>query len=99
MNPQYQESLRRSLRTFDFTYVYLGHELGARPDYEQVAKTPLFQSGLDRVQEGMRRFRLVLICAEKEPGEGRLESHGWVMARVREKLGCRRVICCGRLLR
>ena len=112
MNPQYnRENLQRSLRALDFTYVYLGHELGARPDYEQVAKTPLFQSGLDRVQEGMRRFRLALMCAEKEPGEchrtllvsrrlaergvevqhiladGRLESHGSVMARVREELG------------
>jgi uncharacterized protein (DUF488 family) len=53
MNPQYnRENLQRSLSVLGFTYVYLGHELGGRPDYEAVAKTPLFQSGLTGYRRG-----------------------------------------------
>jgi uncharacterized protein (DUF488 family) len=70
MNPQYnRENLQRSLRERGFIYVYLGRELGARPDYEQVAKTDLFRSGIDRVVEGIDRYRVALMCAEREPSE------------------------------
>jgi uncharacterized protein (DUF488 family) len=70
MNPQYnRENLQRSLRERGFLYVYLGRELGARPDYEEVAKTDLFQSGIERVVEGIERYRISLMCAEREPGE------------------------------
>ena len=32
-----------------------------------MAQTPLFQSGLDRLDAGMERFRVALMCAEKDP--------------------------------
>ena len=36
-------------------------------DYNLIAATPLFQSGLDRVIEGAQRYKITLMCAEKDP--------------------------------
>jgi len=73
-----REPLEKALREAGIAYVFLGRELGARSDdasvyengsvrYERLAKTELFQSGLDRVERGMETQRLALLCAEKEP--------------------------------
>ena len=35
--------------------------------YERLAKTELFQSGLDRLERGLESNTLALPCAEKEP--------------------------------
>src|SRR5262249_739556 len=60
-------------------YVPLGAPLGGRPrdprlyredgvaDYASMARTDDFRAGLDRVAEGTRRYRLCLLCAEREP--------------------------------
>jgi uncharacterized protein (DUF488 family) len=59
-------------------YVPLGDALGGRPsdpsllrdgvaDYEAMARRDTFRAGLDRVAEGMRRFRVCLMCSEREP--------------------------------
>lgn len=77
--PQFsREPLEKALREAGIAYVYLGKELGARSDdpacyekgsvkYDRLAKTALFQSGLDRVERGLEQFTLALLCAEKEP--------------------------------
>ena len=78
-NPQFdREALAASLRGAKIAYVFLGKELGARTDdhtcylrgkvqYDLLARTAEFQAGLARVREGSQRFRLALMCAEKEP--------------------------------
>jgi len=78
-NPQFnRENLQTSLRLAGIRYVFLGKELGARSNdpscyvgdrvqYDRLAKTELFQSGLDRVIEGASKFRVALMCAEKDP--------------------------------
>lgn len=78
-NPQFNRNeLQESLRQAGIRYVFLGKELGARSDdptcyvadkvqYDRLAKTALFQSGLDRVIEGASKFRVALMCAEKDP--------------------------------
>jgi uncharacterized protein (DUF488 family) len=59
-------------------YVPLGDALGGRPrdpalyrdgaaDYAAMARTDEFRAGLDRVGEGARRYRVCLMCAEREP--------------------------------
>ena len=77
--PQFsREPLEKALREAGIAYVFLGKELGARSDdpscyekgsvkYERLARTALFQSGLDRVERGLEQFTLALLCAEKEP--------------------------------
>lgn len=78
-NPQFnRKELQESLRQEGIRYLFLGKELGARSDdptcyvadkvqYDRLAKTALFQSGLDRVIEGSGKFRVALMCAEKDP--------------------------------
>lgn len=78
-NPQFnRENLQNSLKAAGIHYVFLGKELGARSEdpacyiagkvqYDRLAKTPLFQSGIDRVIEGAGNYRIALMCAEKDP--------------------------------
>jgi uncharacterized protein (DUF488 family) len=82
-NPQFnREALEQSLKENGIRYVFLGKELGARSNnrscylegrvqYARLAQTSLFQSGLDRVLQGAARYRVALMCSEKEP----LECH------------------------
>lgn len=77
--PQYsQEALKTALNPERIAYVFLGKELGARSDnpacyrqgkvqYELLAKEPQFAAGLERLRAGMDRFRIALMCAEKDP--------------------------------
>jgi uncharacterized protein (DUF488 family) len=70
--------LSKWLAEHNVAYVFLGEELGARTSdlscyvdgkvqYERLARTALFRSGLDRVEEGTLKYEIVLMCAEKEP--------------------------------
>jgi uncharacterized protein (DUF488 family) len=87
MNPQFnREPLKKDLREACIKYVFLGEELGARSEdkscyrngqvqYDLLAKTPLFRRGIDRVKDGARKYRMALMCAEKEP----LECHRTIL--------------------
>ncbi len=82
-NPQFnRETLKQKLLEHDIKYVFLGRELGARSDdrscyengrvqYARLAHTDLFSHGIERVIRGAGEYRVVLMCAEKEP----LECH------------------------
>ena len=79
MNPQFnRDSFSDLLKTCKIAYVFLGRELGARSkdrscysqgkvQYDLLARTHLFQDGLDRVIHGMKTHRVALLCAEKDP--------------------------------
>jgi uncharacterized protein (DUF488 family) len=78
-HPQFnKERLAAALAQRDIAYVFLGKELGARSEdpscyengkvqYRRLAATPAFKAGIERVLIGAEKFRLALICAEKEP--------------------------------
>jgi len=77
--PQYnRESLLGSLAQHGIKYVFLGLELGARRsepecyvngkvDYCLVSKTRAFQHGLERLRSGIAKYRVAIMCAEKDP--------------------------------
>jgi uncharacterized protein (DUF488 family) len=74
-----QARLAPRLAAEGIAYVPLGEALGGRPgdprlyrddgvaDYAAMARTDKFRAGLDRVGEGARRYRVCLMCAEREP--------------------------------
>ncbi|MEW6414569.1 MAG: DUF488 domain-containing protein [Pseudomonadota bacterium] len=75
-----QEPLKAALAAVGIAYVFLGKELGARSkntacykqgrvQYDLLAKEPLFLEGIERVKHGMKRYRIALMCAEKDPIE------------------------------
>lgn len=79
INPQFsKETFYSALKKHRVAYSFLGRELGARPEdracyidgrarYDLIARTPLFASGLERVANGSERYRIALVCAEKDP--------------------------------
>ena len=78
-NPQFnREGLAAVLKNSGREYVFLGQELGARSEdptcyrdgraqYALIAKTPLFERGIERLMTGIDNFQLAILCAEKEP--------------------------------
>lgn len=78
-NPQFnREALKLALRKAGIEYVFLGRELGARSDnpacyidhkvqYNYLVDEPIFQDGLRRLREGIERFRVAIMCAERDP--------------------------------
>jgi uncharacterized protein (DUF488 family) len=74
-----QEPLKVALQDAGIRYLYLGRELGGRPDrdefydteghvlYDRVAATGDFQEGLLRLERGIREYCVVLLCAEENP--------------------------------
>lgn len=86
-NPQFnRDCLKAYLRLHLIEYVFLGKELGARSNdpfcyehgkvqYDRLAQTDLFRHGLERVEKGAQKYRVALMCAEKEP----LECHRTIL--------------------
>jgi Protein of unknown function, DUF488 len=74
-----REPLTEALARTGLRYVFLGRELGGRPEgdqfydddghvlYGRVAQTPLFLAGIERLERGLERFRLAMMCSEEDP--------------------------------
>ena len=73
-----QSSLKAALLNAGIRYVFLGKELGARPNnpdcyvdgkalYERIAATELFSQGIQRLLKGAETYKIALMCAEKDP--------------------------------
>lgn len=73
-----RDDLLEKLRSDGISYVFLGKELGGRPserrfycdgvaDYEKMAQASEFSEGLDRVVKGAKRYRIALMCSERDP--------------------------------
>lgn len=107
-NPQFnREALRDVLRAAGIRYVFLGKELGARSDdkscyrngqvqYDRLACTDAFNRGLERVKEGSEKYRVALMCAEKDP----LQCHRTILVArklVEQGLSVRHILANGRI--
>jgi len=78
-HPQFnKDTLATSLKKEKIAYIFLGKELGARTDdsayyengqvdFKQLANRAEFKSGLERILKGSEKYRIALMCAEKEP--------------------------------
>jgi uncharacterized protein (DUF488 family) len=78
-NPQFnREPLKHQLQAMRVSYVFLGKELGARSDnpacyidgkvqFNYLVDEPLFAQGLSRLRTGISRYRVALMCAERDP--------------------------------
>ena len=73
-----RDDLKSSLINIGIVYSFLGDQLGGRPrasnlycdgvaDYERIAETSEFKSGIGRVIEGAQRYRVALLCSEHDP--------------------------------
>ncbi len=74
-----QKDLEQLLHQADVRYLFLGEELGGRPDdrdayredglvnYRARRKSFAFQAGVDRVLRELERGPLALMCAEEDP--------------------------------
>ena len=95
-NPQFnRDTFATALKARGIDYLYLGRELGGRPDdpscyedgrirYERVARTSAFRDGVARVIDAAATRRIALMCAEKEP----LDCHRTLLvARVLDDQG------------
>jgi uncharacterized protein (DUF488 family) len=87
-HPQFsQPEFEAALRDAGFGYLFLGTELGGRPDdpkaytadgrvdYPARRKSDAFGAGLERVLAESRTQRLALVCAEEDP----LDCHRFLM--------------------
>lgn len=96
--------LKQILKAAGIQYLYLGSMLGGRPsdpdcynsqtgkaDYQAIQNKELFQRGLNRLLEGLKKYRICVMCAEEDPsschrnllvGEG-LRREGIQMLHIR----------------
>lgn len=73
-----RDPLKGLLASAGIKYAFLGKELGARSDdpdcyeagkvrYERLAKTELFQNGIERLLHGATKETIAVACAERDP--------------------------------
>ncbi len=85
--PQFSKSIfKNSLATSKIKYVFLGKELGGRPEipehfefgianYEEMVKSRSYDNGIRRVLNGAQKYKIALMCSEHNP----LECHRCLM--------------------
>ena len=83
MFPQFnQEPLKKSLSDNAIGYLFLGDQIGGRSNdpedyldgqvmYKSLARREAFNSGISRLREGAVKYKIAIMCSEKEP----LECH------------------------
>jgi uncharacterized protein (DUF488 family) len=75
------DQIKPALASAGIRYVFLGQQVGGRPDdaifydaeghvrYDQLASSPSFLAGIDRLESGIRQYRVALLCSEENPAE------------------------------
>ncbi len=73
-------NLERFLKSAQINYLYLGDMLGGRPsnseghdtqtikvDYQAIQEKDYYQRGIKRLMEGLKQYRMCIMCAEEDP--------------------------------
>lgn len=106
-NPQYnRETIASEIKKCGIEYVFLGAQLGARSDnpacykngkiqFDLLSQEALFQQGLTRLKKGMDKYRIALMCAEKDP----LVCHRTILVarQLRREFTIRHILADGRI--
>ena len=79
-SPQFnKEGLEKAVRASGIKYLFLGKELGGRPQgwefydndgfvlYSRIAESQLFLEGIDRLIKGIKTYRVGVMCGEENP--------------------------------
>ena len=79
-NPQFnRHSLRRDLHSAGIGYLFMGETLGGKPEgdefydseghllYGRMAESPVFESGMARLNRRAERSRVAVMCSEEDP--------------------------------
>jgi len=79
-NPQFNErELKRAVEGAGIRYLFMGEELGGRPDgeefldeaghalYHRMAESPAFLAGIERLERGVREHHVAIMCSEEDP--------------------------------
>lgn len=73
------QKLKAVTTSANIRYLYLGKELGGRPDgsrfytedghvlYSLLAESPTFLDGICRLESGARRYKAAILCSEEDP--------------------------------
>lgn len=72
--------LEKELPRHGIRYVFMGDQLGGKPEgdefadagdrgelYRRIAETPAFRAGVDRLERGAAQFRVAMLCSEENP--------------------------------
>lgn len=74
-----RKALERAVVASSMSYLFMGDALGGRPqprecydadgkvDYDRVEAQDFYQRGIERLLEGIARFRVCVLCAEEDP--------------------------------
>jgi uncharacterized protein (DUF488 family) len=78
--PQFnKDDFKKAIQTSGIKYLFLGKELGGKPEdpefydsegfvlYSRIADSPLFLEGIERLMNGIKNYRVVLMCSEENP--------------------------------
>jgi uncharacterized protein (DUF488 family) len=79
-SPQFnRDSVKSAVQKVGLRYGFFGRQLGGRPEdedfydedgrvvYSQVAKSFLFNEGIERLTDGVHKFRTAIFCSEENP--------------------------------
>jgi uncharacterized protein (DUF488 family) len=73
------QTLKEAVVAAGIRYAFFGKELGGRPDgaqfydadghvlYGRVAESPLFLEGISRLEKGIPKYRVAMMCSEENP--------------------------------
>lgn len=78
--PQFnKDGFKKVIHAAGVKYLFLGKEVGGKPKdpefydpdgfvlYSRIAESPIFLEGIERLMNGIRNYRVVLMCSEENP--------------------------------